>query len=462
MIRYGLAALLALSAWFIPAAQAQAQSCSAPGDNCNKAQAYAAAQAFGAQQTGGTVCGNATRTIDTFETYPDPANLENRWKNRYLCRYSSTSTGWVSPATTWVYVTVCPSGSYWDEASKTCKSSNPCPDGGTWSDAQQACISPECQAKPALVGVIGAGGAIMDGGCCYVPDTSQKTVDVKIGNNPSQIGGTYKATGAVCTSNQNPKAPKSEQHCAEIDGQTLCAMPDGRKCAKTSTGKYNCFGNGETGQKTDGPTLTKVDAGPNHTAPNLTLPSGDTLNKTGGPTTVTTTTTIGPSTTTNVTNISNYNTSNGTNAGGGNQGTDSPGDGEGEGDGNGATGGSCSSGWAVTGDALLGAILGEAHKSRCAGEKSDSDLKNDAGVLNGEAGGDEGNVGDLFLPGEGSTNLSRTEIVLGGGQCPPWPAVQVAGMSFQPPAMFCEVVAALKLLFIASAYAWALVAVIRN
>jgi hypothetical protein len=245
----------------------------------------------------------------------------------------------------------CPADKPWNEVTKTC--GNPCT---------------EKKGQSAGRGVVKGGGSTACKGKCEAKPVGLE-VCMGVGSETICGGGEYQFTGNTCATDKEPKP----EECMPIDGQTLCMKPDGSKCATASNGKQICFGNGETGTKTEGSTLAKSDAGPNHTPPNTQLISGDTLTKTGGPTTTTTNTTTNNTTGTNVTNITTYRTDNGTNAGSTNQGTNtggtSSGGGEGEGDGTDASGGAnCENPPIVSGDAALNMVANQAWATRCAVE----------------------------------------------------------------------------------------------
>lgn len=213
----------------------------------------------------------------------------------------------------------------------------------------------------------GSGSNVCKNGCQYSPTNVAVGMTVGAAAKMFSPGG-LTPTGQECTAadSQLDATPK-EQECTPVDGQTICAKSDGRVCATASTGKQLCWKPGETGKKTEGAELADRQGGTQHTAPNLQLPSGDTLEKKGGPTTVTSTTSSGGTSSTVTTNVTTYKTTNGTDAGSKNEGE---GDGKGEdGEGNGASGGGdCKSAPIVTGDAALGMIATQAWATRCAVE----------------------------------------------------------------------------------------------
>lgn len=230
------------------------------------------------------------------------------------------------------------------------------------------------------------------GGCEYALTGGSVCVD-------RECSGRYEYTGNGCNGKPDDGPPDDaedkgpDQSCKPAgDGQTFCLKPNGDHCHSASAGRQICWQPGETGEKNDGNTRQKRNAGDTPIPPtNLQLPSGDSLTQNGSPITTTTTT----NTTTNTTNITttttNYTTTNGTNANGGGstgskQGENSDGS-KGEGDGKGtATGGTdCKTPPIVTGDQVLGMVATQTWHARCATEA-------------GNAAKVTGDVGDCSKP----------------------------------------------------------------
>lgn len=248
-----------------------------------------------------------------------------RFQKRVWCNYASTG-GEIGGSTyanggEGSAIAECPSDQPWDNSTKTC--GNPCTDK---------------QGQSAGAGMVkGSTTGCREG--CEV--TAAAPVQVCFGEGASVVcrGGSagWNYSGNTCATEDKPEP----ETCVPIDGQTLCMKPDGSKCATASNGRQVCFGNGETGIRTDGSTAIQAGAGPTAPPPPGPTPGNDTLTQTGGPTTVTTTT----NGTTNVVNITTWGTTHGTNAGTSNQGGDTggtsgtPGGGSGSGSGGGDGGG---------------------------------------------------------------------------------------------------------------------------
>lgn len=291
--------------------------------------------------------------------------------------------------------------------------------------------------------------------------------------------GTMEYSGAQCPNTQFPvvnEPPRKPQECVPAGaGQTVCVKPNGDQCHTASTGRQICWKPGETGNRNDGTTTQERNAGPEARPPNLQLPNGDNLIQSGPPVTTTTTTinnTTNNTTTTTTTTTTNYTTQYGTRPGGNSRDSGESDDGEdeepttpGEGGGeeNGVTGGSCEQGYTTTGDPILGATLKEIHKQRCASEKEAENMRADANTLAAEAGDADGNAGDIFVEGEGGlpSAFSESRFTFGAAACPDFPDVNIGGVPLVRPAAFCDMVAALHLLFVAIAYVWGIAIVGR-
>jgi hypothetical protein len=287
---------------------------------------------------------------------------------------STYGGGFPGPNTYWADDTVqCPTGQALDPASGTCQTA--CP-AGEWADPKNSgqCLNAQkCNAKndarPELLGlrvVNGSGGACVEG-CAYGPAGGVDKVSSAIG--PTVImSDSFKVLGQACAAGAPPPAPeKPKQVCTQAGTFTYCQKPDGKQCYSATTGKQICWTPGETGEKNDGPVKQVRKAGETEIPPNLQMPNGDSLTKTGTSSTVTTTTNV----TNNTTTTTNYTTTNGTNANGGKaQGTGNDGEkGDGSEDGPTASGGGdCNSKPIVNGDAALDMVATQSWATRCAVE----------------------------------------------------------------------------------------------
>ncbi|XQA61002.1 hypothetical protein ACM9XD_16575 [Xanthomonas sacchari] len=234
----------------------------------------------------------------------------------------------------------------------------------------------KCASRSPISGIqswAGSGDVVCKDGCQYSPSGSSVTFNV--GGKQRTFSGSSGASpnGKECTGSEASVDPQpKQQDCVPVTGQTLCVKSDGSLCATASNGKQLCWGQGETGSKNSGDTSAVRQAGTTHTPPNLQLPSGDTLVRSGGPDTVQTTTSSGgssSSSSTVTTNVTSYTTENGTDAGSKDDGKGSDGEGDGDGDGNSASGGGdCKSPPVVSGDQALGMVATQAWATRCAVE----------------------------------------------------------------------------------------------
>lgn len=271
----------------------------------------------------------------------------------------------------------CPSGMVWDSTAMQCKTQ--C-STGEWPDPTNPgqCLSQEkCLARNAALGNtprVHSSDVSCVAGCRYALDPSQGGVRTTGPGGVQLFAGVWRYTGDQCGAepppppDDEPDDPPKKQQCVPVAGQTLCIKPSGEHCYSASTGRQICWKPGETGDKPDGDTLQRRVAGPSEIPPNLNLPNGDTLTRSGNPITTTTTT----STTTITTTTTNYRTTNGTNAGTGNRGEPADGSG-GEGsddDGTSASGGGdCKTPPVVQGDAALNMVALQAWHTRCEAER---------------------------------------------------------------------------------------------
>lgn len=284
-------------------------------------------------------------------------------------------------------------------------------------------------------------------------------------------------------------------------GQNICLKRNGKACYTASTGREICWDYTEVGEKSDNNILQKRNPGPTEIPPsNPNLPTGDTLEKSGDSVTVETTKKQGNTSTTTVTTTTNYQTTHGTNPGQGNQGQPegTPGGSGsgtgGEGDDDKGTvdgGGDCDSPPIVRGgDPVQAAVVNQTWATRCAvkagnaakvtgdvgdckspftvegdnanavklramreqickeGERAENQGISDG--LEGSINAMESEFTSIFGDGsgQGAGSISTTRYG-GGGSCPaisieiPW------GGTWVPPPVFCDVIAALRLLFLA-------------
>jgi hypothetical protein len=282
--------------------------------------------------------------------------------------------------------------------------------------------------------------------------------------------GQYEWIGACGTPDaaEPPPEPEPQQECKDVgtsgNGSTIkaCVQKDGRICLTApTTGKQLCWTPGETGEKTTENVLQKREPGDKTAQP--TPPTKPDLNQDGSP--VKTVTTKQPENVTITTTITNYTTTNNTDAGPNDDGVPDTGDdsgGDSDQGSNEASGdGTCNSPWQTSGDAILGAILGEAWKLRCAGEKAAEDNTADAGTLGGIADGLEPGEGDSIFadgePGGTGSGINDSMFSWGSGSCPVASLTfTMGGHEFVPPAAFCDTVAALSALFQLVALVWAM------
>jgi hypothetical protein len=253
-----------------------------------------------------------------------------------------------------------------------------CPAGSTWNNTTKTCFSSEeCLAKntPALNAV--KPSLVTERclqGCRYaMPAGTYETSTSSVlgsGTPTTYYRGGMEFTGEACPTQTLPSVevlPPTPPPpvCAPVAGQTLCIKPNGEHCTMVSGTRQICFKPGETGPKTDGPTL--VDRNPGETPPPTPTkppPPGETFQQQGNPFKTTTTS---PTGTTTITNTTIYNTTNGTNASGPG-GTDSGEGKEGGTEGGAAGGTSCEDPPIVSGDEPLRMVATQAWATRCAVE----------------------------------------------------------------------------------------------
>lgn len=324
-----------------------------------------------------------------------------------------------------------------------------CGAGKSWNTVLQKC-DVSCSEKPPLGPTIGLlKSEVCVGGCMYsgVPTSSFSLESGSSGAIDFGSFGGFTPTGANCGV---PDEAKTDSACAPINGQTVCVRPDGQHCHKSATTKrFFCWKPGETGEKSEGPDVSKTNAGPDAIPPNINLPNGDTLTPAGNPVTVTNT--GSGNTTTTTTN--NYTTEHGTNAAPGKGqgvGDDSgPGDGAGDGDGEGegdkgtvSGPGDCSAPPVCAGNALACWAIRANWQQGCDGVASGIEGMAELGDAINRATEAEAVQWGALLGNDGEGDLDSIREVrelkgseldasgfLGAGTCPNFPMPSVMGQT---------------------------------
>lgn len=382
-----VAAVVALLASLLGTGQARAYdltSCDATSDQCTPETSYNVCLANITEYANAA---SPPHTNPRCTTTNDPATQSAGQWYGYADRNSDGAK--ISFGTT-IWGISCVAPSVWDEPTKTCHNEQRCLDkpamggGVITANSTSACID-GCAYGP---GVAGDGTTLSFNGSAFVSITKG-----------------WKPTGKACS---DADFDQEKQECLQLDhGQTACARPDGKHCYSGASGPdmSMCWAPGETGEKTNGPDMQKTNAGPDAIPPaNLTLPSGDTFQPVGNPTTTNISNTTNGNTTNTTTTTNNFQTVNGTNAGSGGAGDDA-----GE-----PTDGSAPKGDGKDGD-------GECTTALC---KELHGLRGDLG------GGGTGGAGDdgpdpLSVWGDGAADELTPDAggYLGGGSCPAGPVV---------------------------------------
>lgn len=297
---------------------------------CTKSRAYSMAQAMAQYNTDDANSHGYSGIVPCVVDVPNE-HLYKAWAGYSGCP--------VTPIVGSVFVF------YYSLAPPVCGGSQPIPGAQAWIGGNgEACLN-GCGYEP----VQQASGTTVDGKSMWVTDSA--------GLAP---------TGQACGAPPDISDPKTPGDCEPVPGQTMCVKKDGSLCATAArTGKKLCWKAGETGQKTTGDMLGIKQAGSQHTAPNLQLPSGDTLIQDQAPKAVTNTTVKDGSTSTINSNVATYTTQNGTDAGSADQADGEEGDEKGN---SASGGGDCESPPIVTGDEALGMVANQAWATRCAVE----------------------------------------------------------------------------------------------
>jgi hypothetical protein len=351
-------------------------------------------------------------------------------------RYNANGSG------TWV--NECPAGSQWNEDTKTCH------------DPQQ-CLAKNDSLSNSIATVQGSTNGCFDG-CAMSMGTDYITRTLSGGGQQVTVfQGQMRYTGAPCATTTAPPEDRTPK-CAPVNGMTFCHREDGQLCGQASTGKYVCWRPGETGEKGDGPTKQIRQPGTEHVPPNLQLPNGDQLSKSG------------PTITTNqsgglpgqppvniTTNITNYNTQSGADAGPSNEGETPEGEEGEEGEEGSASGGAnCNAPPVCSGDPVNCAVLDQQWRARCGTTKGDAngDGQPDWTEL-GEGEGSEG-----VEPGDGSEKAKSwgLESLLDkvddsgfiGNSCPSLPTIELGPLGSYDPnfASWCDFLALIGNVFV--------------
>lgn len=438
---------------------------------------------------------NGVRFVDVFCDY-----YEGRHRG---CR-EGQETGFPRSRYAWPLDPICPVGTEWRDDLKQCFDESECyarnqMEGFANVGATVRPFSSKC--------IAGCRFSASDSQCSVVAGSAQQMCT---GN--YEWGGACEADPPapgdpfIPDTYETPEGAASESGKEEgcipgSSGQNICLKRNGQACYTASTGREICWDYTEVGEKSDNNILQKRNPGPTEIPPsNPNLPTGDTLEKSGDSVTVETTKKQGNTSTTTVTTTTNYQTTHGTNPGQGNQGQPegTPGGSGsgtgGEGDDDKGTvdgGGDCDSPPIVRGgDPVQAAVVNQTWATRCAvkagnaakvtgdvgdckspftvegdnanavklramreqickeGERAENQGISDG--LEGSINAMESEFSSIFGDGsgQGAGSISTTRYG-GGGSCPaisieiPW------GGTWVPPPVFCDVIAALRLLFLA-------------
>ena len=328
-------------------------------------------------------------------------------------------------------------------------------------------------------------------GCAFVDDGSGYAGS-NDGVNWTVFSNSWKPSGNTCSA--GTPEPKDKPCFPAPDGQTFCIRPGPKPfCASASTGREICWGPGETGTKTDGPTIQNRAPGTNPPADPVP-DNGDGVTKTSGPNN--TNLKGGGTGPTIITNITNWTTTSGADGGANNDGQPEGGspDGDDEGDEKGTAGGGagcdappvCSGG-----DPQLCAVLEQTWRNRCSAngnkladggcndgapvaftcsgdeilckqallqkeaqcraEKNDAngdgqpDWTEGDGPAPGEDDGEDGTGHTKFGIGV-STDLLDQEDIFGGGSCVPFPDITIMGVTTRGMDIpqWCDIVAVMR------------------
>lgn len=282
----------------------------------------------------------------------------------------------------------CPANAPWNPDTGTCGAPLVCSGGAVKLPGG------ECSATPDECLAFNSGGGFgvqttkpfssktLANGCVLKMTQGQCTKVANLDATIELCNGEFEFTGEVSgeqppdVSVPGPTTPEeaaqqSPQECvAAGSNQTMCVKANGQHCHTTSRGNQICWQGGETGTKTDGPVAQVRNAGTQAVTPNLNLPSGDTLTKTGSSVTTTTNGQGSGQGSTTTTTTTNYTTIHGTNAGTGKdkgQPSDGSGDEESDEEGSASGGANCEQ-KPIVSDPMLEMVATQAWATRCAVE----------------------------------------------------------------------------------------------
>lgn len=270
------------------------------------------------------------------------------------------------------------------------------------------------------------------GGCSFAADTDGGSVQVvTIGGQQITLAALMTPTGEACTVGEVPSPiPGQDESCIQHQTLTQCVKPDGRTCAKSSSGKEFCWQPTEHGTKTSGnEAATKSPSTENVNIPPVAPPNGGDWKQQAQ-----STVTINNNTS-NVTNWqSSYGNQGGGAAGGGADGQSNGGNGDGTGDGDGdgdgddhgtvSGGATCEQPLACAGgDPVLCAIAQQQYLARCeASGRGDGEVSPFPGTGDGGAG-DDPSPADSHKTASPGLGWIDTTGILGGGSCPQFESV---------------------------------------
>lgn len=226
--------IVAVSFAWLGLAEAHAANCSSLSDGCTKPQAYAVCQAV-----------------------VENKNVVNPLNTNRCADYKSNSM-WLVQTCYIAYGNCGPTGSGWsEESSLRYYYASGCPAGQEWNDASRSCSTP-CSARPSFGGTFaGDAGSCLDG-CQFAPDiTAGGITRYDVGGKVFTRAAVLAPTGASCTASPDQVPPDSDA-CVQQGTLTQCVKPDGRTCAKSSTGKLFCYDSGESGAKFSGNESTVI------------------------------------------------------------------------------------------------------------------------------------------------------------------------------------------------------------
>lgn len=380
---------LALTGLGIGTARAQDQTCSGESGatQCTKEQAYSYCKAHESQAAAALAAGGLTYT-----NLGCVINTDNGTAGAWRCSYTRLSSSRAcreainvgNPGNRFYYFNRhCDAGRQYNTANNTCELV--CP-GGFGEDAYNpgTCMtSQKCLAK--------------NSGLAKGPTTRQwnnavcqSTLDgckLAMVASEAQVAvdgfytGVFEYTGDSCATKATTEAQAKEQPkdvCRPVPGTShnFCIKPTGEQCLTTKTAGQVCWRPTETGEKKHDETLQKRVVGPNEIPPSLTLPDGNTLQKSDESVTKTTTVRNRDGTyTTITTTTTNYVTTNGASIPGPNQGEEASKDGdpaEGGDEGSATGGGDCDTPPVTTGDPVVGMVARQAWETRCAVDKTNA------------------------------------------------------------------------------------------